>query len=122
MSTESAMIKELGRRLAECETESRRAARIQSALYQVADAASSATDMQQFYRRLHEIIAGLMYAENLFIATYEASSGMLSFPYFVDASGDEAPAPTPLSEFHGGTSYVIRTGSLQHASRERAAE
>ncbi|MFN2120680.1 MAG: GAF domain-containing protein, partial [Anaerolineales bacterium] len=79
-------------------------------------------DMQQFYRSLHQIIAGLMYAENLFIAGYEASTGMLSFPYFVDASGDEAPSPTPLSEFHGGTSYVIRTGTLHHASRERSAE
>jgi hypothetical protein len=104
MSSASGTIAELGRRLAGCEAHSKRAAKIHSGLYRVADAASAAANMQQFYRRLHEIMTGLMYAENLLIATYEAATGMLNFPHSVYSSGDHAPPPTPLREFLGGTS------------------
>ncbi len=42
------------------------------------------------------------------------STGLLSFPYFVDEKDE--PFPTqPLESFHGMTSYVIRTGkSIKH--------
>jgi signal transduction histidine kinase/CheY-like chemotaxis protein/uncharacterized membrane-anchored protein YhcB (DUF1043 family) len=84
--------------------------KIQSALYRIADAASASSDMQEFYRQVHEIIKDLMYAGNLFIALHDEQTGILSFPYFVDEK-DAAISPQPLSEFPGLTSYIIRTGN-----------
>ena len=86
--------------------------KIQQALYEIADAASAVTDMQSFYKRLHEIVGGLMYAGNFFIASYDEQSGLLSFPYFVDEDEAQAPPTQPLADFHGLTSWVIRTGRM----------
>src|ERR1700752_2035596 len=48
----------------------KRQLKIQKALYEIADAASAARDMQSFYKKLHKILGKLMYAENFFIALY----------------------------------------------------
>jgi signal transduction histidine kinase/CheY-like chemotaxis protein len=87
---------------------------VQTALYRIVEATSASHDMQEFYAHIHRIISELMYAKNIFIALYDESSGLLSFPYFVDEQDE--PFPTqPLENFHGMTSYVIRTGeSINH--------
>ncbi len=83
--------------------------KIQTALYKITDAASNWQDIQDFYREIHRVVGELMYARNMFIALYDNSSGLLSFPYFVDEK--DQPFPTqPLENFHGMTSYMIRTG------------
>jgi signal transduction histidine kinase/CheY-like chemotaxis protein len=88
--------------------------KIQTALYKITDAASTSHDIQGFYAQIHGIISELMYAKNLFIALYDESSGLLSFPYFVDEKDDPFPSQ-PLDDFHGLSSYVIRTGnSITH--------
>ncbi len=84
MSDPMETIQELRARLAQCEANSQRSAKVQAALYKVAEAASSAADLQEFYKSLHEIIAELMYAGNFFIATLDQDSGMLSWPYHID--------------------------------------
>ena len=43
---------------------------------------------------------------------------LITWPYFVDETGDPGPAPTPLKEFSGTTAYVIRTGKAFHFARE----
>jgi len=88
--------------------------KIQTALFKITDAASASRDMQEFYTHIHRIVGELMYAGNIFIALYDESTGLLSFPYFVDEKDE--PFPTqPLENFHGVTSYVIRTGnSIKH--------
>jgi len=88
--------------------------RILSALYKITDAASGSQDIHVFFTRIHQIIGELMYAGNFFIALYDESSGLLSFPYFVDEK-DEPFSTQPLENFHGMTSYMIRTGnSIKH--------
>jgi signal transduction histidine kinase/DNA-binding response OmpR family regulator len=88
--------------------------KIQTALYEITYAASASRDMHEFYTHIHRIVGELMYAGNFFIALYDETSGLLSFPYFIDEK--DKPAPTqPLENFHGMTSYVIRTGkSIKH--------
>jgi signal transduction histidine kinase/CheY-like chemotaxis protein len=88
--------------------------KIQKALFEITDAASSSRDIASFFAQVHRIVGELMYAGNFFIALYDEASGLLSFPYFVDEKDE--PFPTqPLDEFHGMTSYVIRTGeSIKH--------
>ncbi|HUK87047.1 MAG TPA: PAS domain S-box protein, partial [Terriglobales bacterium] len=88
-------------------TERKRAEALQSALYRIAETASSAEDLQQLYASIHGILSELMYAKNCYIALYDAASGMVSFPYFVD----EKDPPFPPHKFRKGlTEYVLRSG------------
>ncbi len=85
--------------------------KIQTALYEITEAASTSRGMQEFFQQIHQIIGELMYARNIFIALYDEESGMLRFPYFVDEQ-DEPFEDQPLEDFHGLTSYMIRSGDI----------
>ncbi|HEX5305639.1 MAG TPA: diguanylate cyclase [Dyella sp.] len=73
----------------------KRAETMQAALYAVSEAAHTTADLDALFRRVHEIIAGLLPARNFFVALYDAERNELNFPYFVD-DFDETPAPRPL--------------------------
>src|ERR1700739_2142817 len=88
---------------------------LSSALYRVAEKSSSAHDLQQFFAAVHSIVDELMYARNFYIALYDPSTELLSFPYFVDEH-DEAPSPKKLGR--GLTDYLIRTGEPLLATPE----
>jgi PAS domain S-box-containing protein len=88
---------------------------LHSALYRIAEMTSSAEDLPTFYSAVHEIVGELMYAENFFIALYEPSTELVSFPCFVDVV-DITPQPRRLKK--GLTEYVMRTGQPLLASRE----
>ncbi len=114
MSDQAATIRDLEARLAGCEAEAVRTQKIQSALYRVADAASAASDMHEFYSALHLIVAELMYAANFFIATLNEETDILSWPYHVDEKDEGIWWPRPRKEFHGLTDYVMRKGRSVH--------
>jgi PAS domain S-box-containing protein len=88
-------------------SDQKRAQALSSALLSIAEKASSAEDLPQFYAAVHSIVAELMYARNFYIALYDPSTQLLSFPYFVDEQ-DPTPAPKKLGK--GLTEYVLRTG------------
>jgi serine phosphatase RsbU (regulator of sigma subunit) len=83
---------------------------IQQALYEIADAASAVIDMQSFYRKLHDIVAKLMYAKNFFVALHDEQSDLITWPYYVDTVDIRPPAPIPVSEQRGATSWILRHG------------
>src|SRR5262245_50858638 len=93
-----------------------RAARAQDALYRIAEAASAASDLPSFYATIHAIVGELMYAENFYIALYDAERDSLNYPYNVDTVDPEIVDPNAW--FHmgttrlgrGTTAYVLRTG------------
>ena len=89
-------------------TERKRAESVQAALLAISEAAHAAVDLLDLFRRIHDIIGGLLPARNCFVALHDAEKDLLSFPYFVDEH-DEAPAPMPLDS---GTlsAEVIRSG------------
>ncbi len=97
----------------------KRAARLQSALYRIADTASSAQDLNGLYATIHGILGELMYAKNCYIAILENHGKTISFPYFVDEK--DAPPP-PRSYGHGLTEYVLRSGQPLLATPEMVAE
>lgn len=94
-------------RLAEAE-------RLQRALYAIADLASGDRETDDVLASIHAIVAGLMYAENFFIALYNKATETLTFPYFRDISDEEAPDPAtpyPVEQLEGSlTLHTIRTG------------
>jgi two-component system, cell cycle sensor histidine kinase and response regulator CckA len=97
----------------------KRAEAISSALYRIAEKASSAEDLDQFYVAIHKIVGELMYAQNFYIALYDANSQSLSFPYFADEQ-EATPAPRKLGR--GLTEYVLRSGEPLLATPERFEE
>jgi two-component system cell cycle sensor histidine kinase/response regulator CckA len=88
-------------------TEKRRSEKIQDAVYKISEATQMADDLPELYRSIHQIISGMMCAENFYIALFDQASQLLSFPYFVDEF-DPPPATRGLEK--GLTEYVLRTG------------
>ncbi|GAB1596721.1 EAL domain-containing protein [Lysobacter sp. PAGU 2638] len=89
-----------------------RSEQLQSALFQIADMASSEMDLEDMLRELHAIVGRFMYAENFYIALYDEQKDAIRFIYLVDT---EDTITRPPNEFismdvleRGLTWYVIR--------------
>ena len=92
-----------------------RAEQVQAALYRIAELASSAHDLQEFYREVHAVVGELMHANNFFIALYDDERQLISWPYYVDEVDVDVPDPNQWEAFGegdatGATAYVLRTG------------
>ncbi len=98
----------------------KRADKIQSALYRIAELTSSAEDLDTFYAEIHRIVGQLMYAQNFYIALEDTAAGLIRFPYFVD---EFDPRPTPRKLGEGGlTGAVLRSGKALHLSGKEIEE
>jgi len=89
-------------------TQRMQAEALQAAIYQISDAASTSSNMDELYASIHRALQGVIVADNFFIALYDRETDSLSFPYYVDEY-DAPPEPTPLGQ--GLTAYVIRKGA-----------
>ncbi len=108
------------------ESEHERSERVQQALYRIAESASQASDLQAFYRAVHSTVAGLMYADNFYIALYDDERKAINFPYYVDTVDADVPDPAVwdpfgVGEARGMTAYVLRTGRPIIISPEKHA-
>jgi PAS domain S-box-containing protein len=88
-------------------TERRRAEIIQLAAQHISEVALTAATMQDMFAAIHKVVAGLMPADNFYIALYDAEKDTISFPYFVDEK-DETPQSKKPGR--GLTEYVLRKG------------
>jgi PAS domain S-box-containing protein len=126
----SSELAEVRRRLAELEAveaEHAHAAKVQDALYRIAELASAARDMQEFYRAVHGVVDELMEARNFFIALYDEERQLISWPYIADERDYDRPDPSQWLEFgqgaaRGTTAYVLQTGTPQHLPGARVME
>jgi GAF domain-containing protein/CheY-like chemotaxis protein len=101
-----------------------RASRVQNALYRIASAASAAHDLDEFYAEMHAIVHELMYAENFFIALYDAERQRINFPYYVDSVDTDLPDPRAwdpygVGEARGATAYALRHAEPLLVDRSR---
>jgi two-component system, cell cycle sensor histidine kinase and response regulator CckA len=87
----------------------KRAEALSSALYRIAQKASAAQDLQQFFAATHAIVDELMSAGNFFIVIHDPESQSLSIPYFVDEQTSGAASATAKLP-SGLVEYVLRTG------------
>ena len=99
-------------------TERHRRELVQQATYQISEAVHTAEDLESLYRQIHEIIKGLMPADNLYIALRDPDGKTFSFPYRMDESCLEARS-VPIDQ--GLTGYVLRTGKPLLAGPHNAA-
>ena len=62
--------------------------RLRTALYEISEQAHAAENINELYRRIHQIVGRLIYAENFFIALVEdrTDGKYIKFPYFADTS------------------------------------
>ena len=88
-------------------TEAVKADRLQEALFRISRLSHEAESLDALYRSVHAVVGELMPARNFYIATYDAPSDNLVFPYFVD---ELDPTPPQVANRRGLTAHVIRTG------------
>ncbi|HMD80490.1 MAG TPA: GAF domain-containing protein, partial [Anaerolineales bacterium] len=92
-------------------TERKQAESLQTAIYQISEAANKAEDLNQLFRSVHSIIEQVMPARNFYIALYDSENDLLSFPYYVDEEDHLESTSIPAARpGRGMTEYVIRTG------------
>ncbi|HEY2345390.1 MAG TPA: ATP-binding protein [Xanthomonadaceae bacterium] len=85
-----------------------RSERVQRALFAISDLAGSDLEMTEMLRGIQTIVGTLMYAENFFIAAYNAERDTMRFLYFVDSEDTMAPVRDPRHEIP----MASRVGSL----------
>ena len=83
---------------------------IRDALYKISTAVTSVPDIKNLYGFIHDIIMGLMKADNFYIALYDEETNIVSFPYFVDQID---PPPEPRKAGRGLTEYILRCGQAK---------
>jgi len=90
-------------------TEEKQSEKIQSVLFNIAEATSSAESLQELLKIIHLELGALMDTTNFFVALFNKESSLYSFPYCVDEhEEDELFSPQELKK--SLTDYVRRTG------------
>ncbi len=89
--------------------------RLQQALYGISDLSGSKLEMGEMLARIHQIVGGLMPAENFYIVQYDDKRETIRYLYFADSR--DTFAPDPNTEFaidhdmHSMTAALLRHGS-----------
>jgi PAS domain S-box-containing protein len=96
-------------------SEHKRMQKVNDSIFKISAATNSSRNLSELFGSIHEVIAGLMPAQNFYIALYDSFRDILSFPYFVD---EYDPLPAPKKPGKGLTEYVLRTGEPLLASPE----
>ena len=79
----------------------------QIAITQISEGVLSSKTIDELLKSIHEAIKPFLPVNNFYIAQYDPSTNLITFPYHVDEM-DEDWSPRKLGR--GLTSYVIRTG------------
>lgn len=90
-----------------------RGERLQAALFRIAELANTSESLDVFYAAVHQVVGGLLYARNFYIALVAEDGERLTFPYSIDeVDGVRAPR----LHGRGSTEYVLRHGKPLLAS------
>lgn len=84
--------------------------RLQQALYEIADLAGSDLELADMLRRLHTVVAGLMYAANLYIVLYDDVRDTMRFLYFADQRDTYVAEPErdiPIEEMPNSVTVAL---------------
>ena len=90
-------------------SERKRSEKIQSVLFNIAQATSTSQNLEELLRVIHEQLAFLMDTTNFYVALYDEEKDTYSFPYFIDQF-DKIDQFTELQLKKSMTDYVRRTG------------
>ena len=107
-------LREANRVLRQQVLQRQRGERLQAALFRIAELANTSDSLDTFYAAVHQVISGLLYARNFYIAVTDEDTGLLTFPYSVDEIDQKRE---PRAHGRGATEYVLRHGTPLLASR-----
>ncbi|NVK56434.1 MAG: EAL domain-containing protein [Alteromonadaceae bacterium] len=118
MSTESskyelseAELRELIPQLQQLTDKYKRAERVQKALFNISELASSVSNLSLLYPAIHEIIADFMSAENFYVAFHSPDTSMVDMAYFVDEYDEQVIKQIPADQLKKGlTGHILATG------------
>lgn len=79
-----------------------------NAAYKISEAAHRSENLGNFYESVHEIIKGLMSAENFRIITFNSDGKISGFPYFIDLKDKDSDLQREIIE-KGKAGYVFKT-------------
>jgi len=111
----TAALREANRVLRQQVLQRQRGERLQAALFRIAELAHASESLEKFYAATHQVISGLLYARNMYIALLDEESGQLTFPYSVDDVDSVRPA---RAHGRGASEYVLRHGKPLLATPE----
>ena len=101
----TAALREANRVLRQQVLQRQRGERLQAALFRIAELASASESLDAFYAAMHQVISGLLYARNCYIALVDEENDCLTFPYSADDVDSSRPA---RAHGRGVTEYVLR--------------
>jgi len=87
-------------------TERKRAERIESVLYNIANSVNTTDNLNELFKTIQENLDTIIDTTNFFIALYDEEKDILKFPYFIDEKDSFTEVPAENTTTH----YVIRTG------------
>ena len=101
----------------------KRAERVQKALFDISELASSVSHLNRLYSAIHEIIADFMNADNFFVAFYERDANLIDFAYFIDEFDEQTVKQVPVEQIMDGiTGHILRTGNHIFFKKEEEAD
>lgn len=101
----------------------KRAERVQKALLDISELASSVSHLSRLYTAIHEIIGDFMNADNFFVAFYERDANVIDFAYFVDEFDEQTVKQLPAEQLMDGiTGYILKTGKHVFFQRDEEIE
>ena len=90
-------------------SERKRAERVQGVLLSIAQAATTAATLEELLLVIHQQLGTLIDVTNFYVALYDASSGLYTFPFYRDEY--DRLETLPAQDLHKSvTDYVRRTG------------
>jgi len=83
--------------------------------YEIIRGVNVTKDLDELLNLIHGALSQVLYAENCYVALYDAATEMFHFQFHTDKY-DEAPPPQPLGR--GLTAYVLRSGKAMLVPQE----
>lgn len=83
---------------------------LHQALFKIANLAYSNIDLTEMLARIHALVGRLTYAENFFVAFYNAEHDSIRFPYYVDSNDDNGLDPEQeylASEYASSLTFAV---------------
>ena len=99
-------------------TANAQAEKLQTAVYQIAQAADRATTLDELFHTIHKIVQTVMSADNFYIALNDKASNAIDFPYYVDEFLDKE-MPRRRQSRKGITEYVLDHSKAQLVTEEK---
>ena len=87
-------------------TDRKKSQRLQNVVYEISQAVSTSENLKELFTSIYKQLSNVLDTTNFYIALYDKTKNLLSFPYFIDQV-DPPPEPKPLGK--GLSEYVMRT-------------